>query len=131
VAEATDSSIVQLRKDLISWIADESLGGDRDAAEWILLTSIGRVYVFVSCKMTILVLHINPMFNSSQTIPQPTHPSPISNSLTFPLSFLTCFLPTVVPNTLSRPVAPAAIVPNPSSLSPVAKQLSFHPRVQE
>lgn len=29
--------------ELISWIADEALAGDRDAAEWVLLTAVGRV----------------------------------------------------------------------------------------
>jgi hypothetical protein len=43
---ATNSDIAKIREELISWIADESLGGDRDAAEWILLISIARVYVF-------------------------------------------------------------------------------------
>ncbi|VDB87185.1 unnamed protein product [Peniophora sp. CBMAI 1063] len=32
-----------LRDELIAWIAEEALGGDREAAEWVLLTSIARV----------------------------------------------------------------------------------------
>ncbi|KAF9073610.1 mini-chromosome maintenance replisome factor-domain-containing protein [Rhodocollybia butyracea] len=32
-----------LRNELISWIADESLAGDKDAAEWVLLSIISRV----------------------------------------------------------------------------------------
>lgn len=43
VSEADSNSIAALREDLISWIADESLGGDRDAAEWVLLASIAKV----------------------------------------------------------------------------------------
>lgn len=35
----------KLRDDLISWIADEGLAGDRDAAEWVLLCIIAKVYV--------------------------------------------------------------------------------------
>jgi hypothetical protein len=31
--------------DLVDWIASEGLGGDRDAAEWVLLASIARVFV--------------------------------------------------------------------------------------
>lgn len=41
----TSSSEEALVDELISWVADESLGGDKDAAEWALLTSIARVYV--------------------------------------------------------------------------------------
>ncbi|KAI0807083.1 mini-chromosome maintenance replisome factor-domain-containing protein [Fomes fomentarius] len=40
-ASAPDSA--QLRAELIEWIAEEALGGDRQAAEWILLSSISRV----------------------------------------------------------------------------------------
>nr|GAT58009.1 predicted protein [Mycena chlorophos] len=36
---ATDA----LREELIAWIADEGLGGDKHAAEWALLSSIARV----------------------------------------------------------------------------------------
>ena len=36
-------SSAELRDEIISWIADEALGGDREAAEWVLLASIGRV----------------------------------------------------------------------------------------
>lgn len=43
-AAVDEVGIAETREDLISWIADEGLGGDRDAAEWILLTSIARVY---------------------------------------------------------------------------------------
>jgi hypothetical protein len=38
----------QIREELLSWIAEEALGGDRDAAEWVLLTCVARVYVFPS-----------------------------------------------------------------------------------
>jgi Mini-chromosome maintenance replisome factor len=34
-----------VREELLTWIADEALGGDRDAAEWVLLTCVARVYV--------------------------------------------------------------------------------------
>jgi len=37
-----ENSTSALREELISWIAEEALGGDRDAAEWVLLTSIAR-----------------------------------------------------------------------------------------
>jgi hypothetical protein len=31
------------RSELIDWIAEESLGGDKHAAEWLLLAIVGRV----------------------------------------------------------------------------------------
>ncbi len=33
-----------VREELLDWIADEALGGDRDAAEWVLLACVARVY---------------------------------------------------------------------------------------
>jgi len=36
-------SIENLRRNLISWIAEEALAGDYDAAEWVLLCAIARV----------------------------------------------------------------------------------------
>ncbi|KAJ3553347.1 hypothetical protein NM688_g3664 [Phlebia brevispora] len=35
--------IPTIRSELIDWIAEESLGSDREAAEWVLLASIARV----------------------------------------------------------------------------------------
>lgn len=32
-----------VRTDLITWIAEEALGGDLESAEWMLLATIGRV----------------------------------------------------------------------------------------
>ena len=34
-----------IRQDLINWLADEALAGDKVAAEWILLCAIARVFV--------------------------------------------------------------------------------------
>ena len=43
---ATERAVFsETREELISWIADEALGGDRDVAEWMLLISIARVCV--------------------------------------------------------------------------------------
>ena len=33
-----------VREELLEWIADEALGSDRDAAEWVLLACVARVY---------------------------------------------------------------------------------------
>ncbi|KAF9810959.1 hypothetical protein IEO21_06763 [Rhodonia placenta] len=37
------SAPAKVRSELISWMAEEALGGDREAAEWMLLASIARV----------------------------------------------------------------------------------------
>ena len=41
------ASDTDIRKELVYWIADEGLGGDRHAAEWVLLSCIARVYVLL------------------------------------------------------------------------------------
>ena len=41
-----------LQKELVSWIAEEALGGDQDAAEWVLLASIARVFVLLISSIT-------------------------------------------------------------------------------
>jgi hypothetical protein len=47
ILEAPKDSIQQpVREELLDWIANEALGGDRDAAEWVLLTCVARVYAF-------------------------------------------------------------------------------------
>ena len=47
ILEAPKDSIEQsVREELLDWIANEALGGDRDAAEWVLLTCVARVYAF-------------------------------------------------------------------------------------
>lgn len=43
-----DNRVQTLRNELILWIADEALAGDRDAAEWVLLSVISRVSVRLS-----------------------------------------------------------------------------------
>jgi len=45
IFEAPKSPIEQrIREELLEWIANEALGGDRDAAEWVLLACVARVY---------------------------------------------------------------------------------------
>lgn len=39
------SDIERLRQELIDWLANEALAGDKVAAEWILLCAIARVFV--------------------------------------------------------------------------------------
>lgn len=49
---AADLEASQIRDELIAWIADEALAGDKDAAEWVLLASIARVYVLAGIPLT-------------------------------------------------------------------------------
>ncbi|KAL0947281.1 hypothetical protein HGRIS_013401 [Hohenbuehelia grisea] len=41
--DSQTTSVLDLRNELITWIADEGLAGDRDAAEWVLLCVLSRV----------------------------------------------------------------------------------------
>ena len=42
-AQSILPTIKQLRSELLQWIADEALGGDLIAAEWVFLTSLAKV----------------------------------------------------------------------------------------
>ncbi|EGN96137.1 hypothetical protein SERLA73DRAFT_185710 [Serpula lacrymans var. lacrymans S7.3] len=70
-------NISETRDNLINWISKESLGGDRDAAEWVLLAIIARV------KSRTPPLLPPPLTLSR--FPQPRNPSSIP-SLTHVLS---------------------------------------------
>lgn len=37
------SRMARVREELLAWIANEALGGDREVAEWVLLACIARV----------------------------------------------------------------------------------------
>ena len=43
--KAESSEMARVREELIAWIADEALGGDRETAEWVLLACTARVSV--------------------------------------------------------------------------------------
>lgn len=46
ILNALDDTVKQdIREELLDWVGDEALGGDRDAAEWVLLACVARVYV--------------------------------------------------------------------------------------
>ncbi|KAJ7684781.1 hypothetical protein DFH06DRAFT_1027944, partial [Mycena polygramma] len=99
------SSVQTLRDELVSWIADEGLAGDKDAAEWVLLNIIAKVYV---CT-------IPPSLTISK-FPPPTD-SFSTPSLCTVLSHL---LPIVVALPLSLEVL------NTSSFSPESKAEDLH-----
>ncbi|KAF8582223.1 hypothetical protein K439DRAFT_1635531 [Ramaria rubella] len=50
--------------ELVQWIANEALGGDRDAALWVLLVSIARVWTTSSAvpALTHVLRHLLPIF---------------------------------------------------------------------
>ncbi|KAI0061668.1 hypothetical protein BV25DRAFT_1992016 [Artomyces pyxidatus] len=61
------------RQDLINWIAEEALGGDLDAAEWVLLTCIARVQSRTrSLHPPSLTLSHFPSASTSTSTPTPT-----------------------------------------------------------
>ncbi|KAI0320188.1 mini-chromosome maintenance replisome factor-domain-containing protein [Amylostereum chailletii] len=79
---STTVASTDIRDELIAWVADEALGGDRDAAEWIIISSIARV------QSRIRSLH--PPSLTISHFPSPSDPSAIPTlvhvlSLLFPL----------------------------------------------
>lgn len=42
-AYPSDALAKDIRDDLITWIAEQGLAGDREAAEWVLLCTIAKV----------------------------------------------------------------------------------------
>lgn len=44
------------RKDLIDWISREALGGDDDAAEWLLLQLTSKVFVYIYMHLVLLLI---------------------------------------------------------------------------
>jgi len=54
-----------VRTDLIDWISSEALGGDNDAAEWLLLQLASRVFVW----KYIPLFHVNLRHRHTRAIP--------------------------------------------------------------
>lgn len=65
----------QIREELLSWIAEEALGGDRDAAEWVLLTCIARVQSRTRSlnPPSLTLSHFPPPTSSPPTLPALFH----------------------------------------------------------
>lgn len=53
-----------VRTDLIDWISNEGLGGDNDAAEWILLQLASKVFVEIYPLDSLLILRIDTLAQS-------------------------------------------------------------------
>ena len=87
-------SIGSLREELITWIAAQGLAGDRLAAEWLLLSSIARVCVFLTVCLSNLIKSLpqaiedsahsslNPdyLFVSLAPRPRESHPHSLPHS---------------------------------------------------
>ena len=55
-----------VRQELIQWMASEGLGGDLDAAEWVLLACIAKVYVSLhNSSISFLRPSANPAIHPS------------------------------------------------------------------
>ncbi|KAF8500970.1 mini-chromosome maintenance replisome factor-domain-containing protein [Russula emetica] len=82
ILEAPKDPIEQdVREELLDWIADEALGGDRDAAEWVLLACVARVQSRTRS--------LNPPSLTLTHFPSPTSSSPSTHpSLSDILSLL-------------------------------------------
>ncbi|CAL1703945.1 unnamed protein product [Somion occarium] len=72
----TSPDVMQVRDQLLNWIAQEALGGDRDAAEWILLMSIARVQ---SRNPSLLQPSLTLSHFPSPAVPAIASPSEASN----------------------------------------------------
>ncbi|KAJ7168060.1 mini-chromosome maintenance replisome factor-domain-containing protein [Mycena crocata] len=102
------STFEALRDELISWIANQGLSGDKDVAEWVLLSIIAKVQA-----------RTPPLLPPSLTIsrfPPPPSQSSIPNLSTI----LSHLLPIVVPLSLSLDVL------NSSLFSPESKNEDLH-----
>jgi hypothetical protein len=82
-----------VREELLDWIADEALGGDRDAAEWVLLACVARVQSRTRS--------LNP---PSLTLAHFPSPSPTSSSPSILLPTLSHVLSLLLPIHVTLPL---------------------------
>ncbi|PIL23726.1 hypothetical protein GSI_13476 [Ganoderma sinense ZZ0214-1] len=112
--EAEDTP--QIREELMSWIADEALGGDCQAAEWVLLSCISKVQA-----RTPLLLP-SPLVVSRFPLPPPV-PS-TSPSAAAPLPTLSAVLNLLLPLSHSLPLSLDSL--NKSNFTPESKDEDLH-----
>ncbi|KAH9925300.1 putative alanine racemase-domain-containing protein [Fomitopsis serialis] len=101
-------NLSEVRSQLIDWIAEEALDGDRDAAEWVLLACIARVQ---SRNPPLLPPSLNlAHFPSSPPVPStnagPVVPIPTLSVVLAELLTLTHTLPLSLPLLNKDPFAP-------------------------
>jgi hypothetical protein len=86
-----------VREELLNWIAEETLGCDRDAAEWVLLTCVARVYAcpsfperspFMSPPSQSRSRSLNPPSLTLTHFPSPTSSPPTLPALSHLLSLI-------------------------------------------
>ncbi|KAI0284000.1 mini-chromosome maintenance replisome factor-domain-containing protein [Russula aff. rugulosa BPL654] len=85
-----DPTEQDVREELLDWIADEALGGDRDAAEWVLLACVARPITHAFAQPTITNPRTFPIPSIVISL-HPPHPfwrpfSPFPLYVTLPLS---------------------------------------------
>ncbi|KAH9980249.1 hypothetical protein BGW80DRAFT_489209 [Lactifluus volemus] len=86
----------QVREELLTWIADEALGGDHDAAEWVLLACVARVQSRTRSlnPPSLTLAHFPPSTSTPPALPSLSHVLalllPLHVTLPFPL---TCSIP--------------------------------------
>ncbi|CCM03825.1 uncharacterized protein FIBRA_05974 [Fibroporia radiculosa] len=106
----------QLRDDLLTWIAEEALDGDRDAAEWVLLACIARVQ------------SRNPsLLPPSLTITHFPQPPPIPSTIITPrepIPTLSLLLQYLIPLTRTLPLSLNIL--NKKLLAPESKDEDLH-----
>ncbi|KAI0004499.1 putative alanine racemase-domain-containing protein [Russula compacta] len=90
ILNAPDDTVERhIREELLDWVADEALGGDRDAAEWVLLACVARVQSRTrSLNPPSLTLAHFPSTASPSAVPALSHVLSLLLSLhvTLPLS---------------------------------------------
>ncbi|OBZ75868.1 Mini-chromosome maintenance complex-binding protein [Grifola frondosa] len=113
--DARRENLARLREDLITWIANEALGGDRNVAEWVLLLCIARVQS-----------RNPPLLPPSLTIshfPPPPTPS-TSESISQPSPTLSFILGLLLPLSDTLPLSLASL--NEGAFSPESKNEDLH-----
>ncbi|PCH38721.1 hypothetical protein WOLCODRAFT_115930, partial [Wolfiporia cocos MD-104 SS10] len=96
-AAACKSRASQVRSELIEWMAEEALGGDRQAAEWVLLASIARVQ---SRNPPLL-----PLSLTLSHFPTPPPAPSTSSTLPLPLPTISAVLEQILPLTHTLPLS--------------------------
>ncbi len=72
----------QIRDELIAWIADEALGGDHQAAQWVLMSCISRVFAVLICSLT----YVSDTIYVPQTSPHSASPPIATCRLSVPIA---------------------------------------------
>ncbi|KAH9951487.1 mini-chromosome maintenance replisome factor-domain-containing protein [Amylocystis lapponica] len=113
---ATYQTPARTRENLIAWIADEALGGDREAADWVLLTCIARVQ---SRNPPLLP----PSLTLAHFPPPPAVPS-TGTPLDAPVPTLSAILSLLLPLAHTLPLSLSML--NSSAFMPESKEEDLH-----